>query len=111
RSLGYQIALDDVIDVPSGDRLSEFADIIKVDFRGTCEDCRKVLVKRYARRGIRMLAEKVETPAEFQQARNAGYVLFQGYFFARPVILEGKDIPGFKLNYLRILNEIHRPEM
>jgi c-di-GMP-related signal transduction protein len=111
RSVGYQIALDDVTDAPAGDRFSKFADIIKVDFRGTCEQCRGMLLERYAPRGIRMLAEKVETPAEFQQARKAGYVLFQGYFFARPVILQGKEIPGFKLNYLRILSEIHQPEL
>ncbi len=34
--------------------------------------------------GVRVLAEGVETLAEFEWLRNAGIELFQGYFFARP---------------------------
>jgi EAL and modified HD-GYP domain-containing signal transduction protein len=111
RQLGYVIALDDVVDIATADLLCEFVDIIKVDFRGTTEDRRTMLCRRYAPRGVRMLAEKVESREEFDRAREAGYVLFQGYFFARPVILTTRDIPGFKLNYLRLLNEIHCPDL
>jgi hypothetical protein len=58
-----------------------------------------------------MLAEKVETKEEFQRARKLGYHYFQGYFFARPVVVSRREIPGVKLTYLRILREIHQPEL
>jgi EAL and modified HD-GYP domain-containing signal transduction protein len=58
-----------------------------------------------------MLAEKVETQAELKRASQMGYAFFQGYFFARPEVLKGKEIAGYKINYLRILSEIHRPEL
>ncbi len=37
-----------------------------------------------------------------------GFSYFQGYFFARPEIVSGKDVPGYKLNYLQILREVHK---
>jgi EAL and modified HD-GYP domain-containing signal transduction protein len=40
-----------------------------------------------------------------------GYSLFQGYFFARPVIVSTRDIPGFKLNRLRILQQLQLADM
>ena len=42
---------------------------------------------------------------------NLGYSYFQGYFFCKPTIISGKDIPGYKLHYLRLLQVIHRPEI
>lgn len=107
---GYLLALDDFVP-RDGAGLTRLADIIKVDFRATSAAEQQALVSRYGRRGIRMLAEKVETQAEFERARRMGYVYFQGYFFARPVIIQGQEVAGFKLNYLRILQEIHNPEL
>jgi c-di-GMP-related signal transduction protein len=37
-----------------------------------------------------------------------GYAYFQGYFFSKPEIIAGKDVPGYKLSYLEILKEICR---
>ena len=60
---------------------------------------------------IRLLAEKVETRAELAEARNSGYVYFQGYFFCKPQIVPTRHIPAFKLHYLRILQAISKPEL
>jgi EAL and modified HD-GYP domain-containing signal transduction protein len=37
-----------------------------------------------------------------------GFAYFQGYFFSKPEIISGKDVPGYKLSYLEILKEIYR---
>jgi EAL and modified HD-GYP domain-containing signal transduction protein len=58
-----------------------------------------------------MLAEKVETYADFHRARGYGYTLFQGYFFSRPEILTRHDVPAYKLNYLRVLQAANRREL
>jgi EAL and modified HD-GYP domain-containing signal transduction protein len=58
-----------------------------------------------------MLAEKVETRREFQEAMEMGYDYFQGYFFARPVTVKSREIGGYRANYLNILREIHKPEL
>jgi EAL and modified HD-GYP domain-containing signal transduction protein len=62
------------------------------------------------RRSIRLLAEKVETNDEFQRALKLGYKLAQGYFFAKPKIIPGANIPPNKLAFLRLLQEVNKPE-
>ncbi len=58
-----------------------------------------------------MLAEKIETHGDFVQARDQGFVFFQGYFFRRPEMLNTRDMPANRLNYLRLLQEVSRPEL
>lgn len=111
REKGYVLALDDFSHLKGWDRLANLVSIIKVDFRATTEGEQKALVERYSGRDICMLAEKIETQEEFERACKMGYHYFQGYFFARPVIVSRREIPGSKLGYLRILQEIHRPDM
>lgn len=108
---GYLLALDDFVPREGDDALTSLADIIKVDFRATDEAGQRRLIEVYGPRGIRMLGEKIESREEFEQARKMGYVYFQGHFFARPVIVSAREIPGFKLNYLRILYEIQQSEV
>ena len=90
--------------------LVELADIVKVDFRLTDRATRGQIVRAFRGRGIRLLAEKVETEVEFRQAHADGYELFQGYFFARPNVVSGRAIPAVKQNLLRLLHEAHRPD-
>ncbi|MBW2142284.1 MAG: HDOD domain-containing protein, partial [Deltaproteobacteria bacterium] len=110
KEAGYMLALDDFADHEDYASLLSMADVIKVDFLTTGVEERKSLVERYGSRDIKMLAEKVETRDEFKQALELGYSYFQGYFFSKPVIISGKDIPAFKLNYLRLLQEVSRPD-
>jgi EAL and modified HD-GYP domain-containing signal transduction protein len=58
-----------------------------------------------------MLAEKIETHAEFMRARDQGFVYFQGYFFRRPEMINTHDMPANRMNYLRLLQEASRPEL
>jgi EAL and modified HD-GYP domain-containing signal transduction protein len=109
RARGYRIALDD-FDPAVSNPLTEVADIIKIDFRATSRAEQAAAASYYGRRSG-MLAEKVETQEEFHQAVSMGYQYFQGYFFARPVIASTRVIPGFKLNYMRILQKIRAPEL
>jgi EAL and modified HD-GYP domain-containing signal transduction protein len=100
---GYVIALDDFVLRPGYERLVSTADIIKIDFQATKGDERAALAKRFASPRLRLLAEKIETVSEYDEARGLGYALFQGYFFAKPQMLSGRDIPASKLNCLRLL--------
>ncbi len=108
---GYLIALDDFVCDGRCDPLSQYADIIKVDFQQTPREQQKRMLQRYSRQGIRMLAEKLETMEEYEWALRAGYDYFQGYFFARPTVLRVKQIPPSKVNALRLLQELQRPEL
>ncbi len=108
---GYKIVLDDFVFNENFLPLMEFADVIKVDFMlSSIAECRQ-LIHQYARKNLIFLAEKVETRDVFEQALSMGYSLFQGYFFSKPEIVSGREVPGYKHTYLQMLQEIHQPDV
>ncbi|HUA86335.1 MAG TPA: EAL domain-containing protein [Bryobacteraceae bacterium] len=111
RDQGYSIALDDFVDGAQFEPLTRLAQLIKVDMRLTSREEQKRLLRTYRPLGIEMLAEKVETYEEFEWARRAGYDYFQGYFFARPAVISGKQVPAAKMNCLRLMSEVQAPEL
>lgn len=111
KEAGYTIALDDYVADDVRAPLAEIADIIKVDMLLTTPAQQVDLIKRYGPWRCRMLAEKIETHGDFVRARDQGFVYFQGYFFRRPETLSTRDLPAHQLNYLRMLQEVSRPEL
>jgi c-di-GMP-related signal transduction protein len=69
------------------------------------------MMKQFGRGRCRMLAEKIETQGDFLRARDQGFVYFQGYFFRRPEMMNTRDMPANRLNYLRMLQEVSRPDL
>ena len=111
RKLGYTIALDDFVWHPKFEKLLDVAHIVKVDMRTTSREEQARLCDTCRGRGIAMLAEKVETREEFEWARETGYEYFQGYFFARPSIVTGREIPAATVTSLQLLNEVLHPTL
>lgn len=112
KDAGYLIALDDFGLNDPRTPLCDFADILKIDFRATNKpEDRAGMMRRFANSKRRMLAEKLETPQEFRQAREMGFSLFQGYFFKRPETLMARDVPANKLHHLRLLEMVCRSEL
>ncbi|MBM7556609.1 EAL and HDOD domain-containing protein [Halanaerobacter jeridensis] len=107
---GYMIALDDFIFKPKYLSLLDLADMIKVDFLATTRKEREQIANIALAKGISILAEKVETQEEFEEAVELGFSYFQGYFFSKPVVMSGKDLPISPSNYFRILEELHIAE-
>jgi len=111
RRAGYEIALDDFVDRPGVEPFVNMAHVLKIDFLATQPDERKRLREKNRRGKLTLLAEKVENAAEFENAEQLGYTLFQGYFFQRPEIISREDIPPAKLTYVRFLRALHAPEL
>jgi len=109
RKLGFKIALDDVTDLGKVGELITVADFVKVDFRASDQRQQELLARKAAKRSI-LIAEKVETGDEFERALKLGYKLAQGYFFAKPKIIPGSKIPPDKLAFLRLIQEVNKPE-
>ncbi|ALC89384.1 hypothetical protein AM500_05990 [Bacillus sp. FJAT-18017] len=109
KSKGYQIALDDFIlnaKNPLSFQLLELVDIIKVDFRATNVHVRRIIEKMPQKYNVKLLAEKIETEEEFESAVRSGYDYFQGYYFAKPVIISTHDVPEHFQNYIVIINQL-----
>jgi len=109
KSAGYTLLLDDFTPDYLDSPLLEFTDIVKVDFNEcSASDCAEI-PERLKPRGLRFLAEKVETVDQFRQALESNYDYLQGFFFSKPVVRSDSTIPGSRLVYLRIMNEINKP--
>ena len=106
KRLGYTLALDDVSDDSEIDPWVDIVDILKIDFLKTSEAKRKQFIERYRRGRMKLLAEKLESKAEFLLASSLGYDYYQGFFFARPEIVCGRTIPESQLHLIRLLREV-----
>jgi EAL and modified HD-GYP domain-containing signal transduction protein len=104
---GYKIALDDFIYDRKLEPLIELASIVKIDIIGTPLDTiQKTLHRLSNHPKIQLLAEKVETYAEFEKALKLGFTYFQGYFFSKPEVLTIKELTAAKINLLHLLAEV-----
>lgn len=108
---GYRIALDDIVDPGDQVPLQPVADIIKIDLKGAGHNRSREIIHKLRRHKLRFLAEKVETWADYQEAKDMGFTLFQGYYFQKPEILSQKDIPHNKHIALRLIREVRKPEL
>jgi len=108
RQQGYALALDDCLDDERTAAFAPFVDILKVDFLQTSSAQQESLVRRYRKLKIKMVAEKVETEPEFRRALQLGYDYFQGYFFARPTVLQATRVPASQMSGLRLMKQIQR---
>jgi EAL and modified HD-GYP domain-containing signal transduction protein len=105
RAAGYRLALDDVIDADDPRlELLPLVDVVKVDVLASPAANWCALAARLGGEGRRLLAEKVETPEQFAQARAAGYTLFQGYFLSRPQLLRARRMPASVPQVLRLVS-------
>ena len=109
RKSGYTLALDDFTGDLKYAPFIEIAEIIKVDFLAT-NVLQQADFARYARRGITLLAEKVENREQFELAKKLGYTYFQGYFFAKPTVVSSADISLLQSKCLRILQKTFDPD-
>ncbi len=103
---GYKIALDDFVYSPELQPLIELADIIKVELPAIPVEELAEHVSILREREVKLLAEKVETHEEFERCKELGFDYFQGYFFCKPKVIQGKRVPVNKVAALRLLTKL-----
>lgn len=108
---GYMIALDDFTSTPEWERFLRYTHIVKLDIMqmGLDEACD--LVKAHQGKKFSFLAERVETEQEFQQAKEAGFKFFQGYFFSKPEIIKTKYISPEQVIAMELFQEVCKPDV
>ena len=105
---GFTLALDDHEYSPVYRDLYEIVDIVKVDLVMTPLESLAEMVKQFQGYPLQLLAEKVETQEEFTRCLELGFELFQGYFFAKPSLMQKRrlgDSGATLLKLMRLLME------
>lgn len=108
---GYTIALDDFVLTPEWLPLLEFADIIKLDVMLDGLEKTKQLIDQLKPYGLTFLAEKVETHQEFETLKSWGCEYFQGFFFSKPNLVEGKRLGVSQTASLQLLGILNREDV
>lgn len=107
---GYMIALDDFEYSGAYNDLFFLGDLVKIDFRTSQKSIEETAyVCRYSNK--LMLAEKVETQAEYEYAKKLGCTYMQGYYFARPSIMSGNSVQPLPVNLMNIMRLIADPNI
>ncbi|MDC9508756.1 EAL and HDOD domain-containing protein [Pseudoalteromonas sp. Angola-4] len=89
----YKLALDDFVYNEQWERFLKFIKLVKFDIAQTpLSDIAEIVEKLKQHKKIKILAEKIETQADYHQAHKMGFDYFQGYFFAKPTMHEQQDI-------------------
>ena len=105
RRQGYRIALDDFVGNFDGfDVLLPSVDMVKVDFQRIDALLVPMIVDMLRKHNVKLIAQKVETPEQFELAKSLGMDLFQGFHFARPQLLSARREKPAKLALLRLLS-------
>jgi EAL and modified HD-GYP domain-containing signal transduction protein len=109
RQRGFRIALDDFVYEERFKPMLELADIIKLDVLNMSDEEIVENFERLKPYGAKMLAEKIETRAQFDLCFEIGFDYFQGYFLAKPNVVMGSAVVPSRMNLLRLLSEIQSP--
>lgn len=108
RAQGFKIALDDYVHTPANATLLPCAHYVKFDVMAQGLDNCAPLVSLLKSMSIRIVAEKVETREEFEQCKELGFDLFQGYYFAKPETLSTRVINPVVQTVLNLLNLVQK---
>jgi EAL and modified HD-GYP domain-containing signal transduction protein len=109
---GYTLALDDYIHQSVWQHFYPYIHIIKLDWQdidiSTIQEIKTAIAKFPH---IKLLAEKVETYEEYEQALELGCELFQGYFFSQPEMVKTKNLSPSQISMAELLYETSKPEL
>ncbi|MBJ7314197.1 EAL and HDOD domain-containing protein [Rugamonas sp. CCM 8940] len=101
---GFSFALDDVtLDTGHVQSLLPLVEYIKMDMRDMPLSTLMKLAPRFKQDNKKLVAEKVETREEFKNCLDLGFDYFQGYYFAKPVIMSGKKLSPSQLAVMELM--------
>ncbi|MFV0450606.1 MAG: EAL and HDOD domain-containing protein [Vibrio sp.] len=108
---GYSIALDDFVPSKEWQPFLPYISYIKFDIRTVTIAKAGAFISKLKGAKIKFLAEKVENYQEFEQAKQAGFELFQGYFFSKPEMIRRKALQPTLLTIVQLCKEIAKEEI
>ncbi|OZA28813.1 MAG: EAL domain-containing protein [Hydrogenophilales bacterium 17-64-11] len=105
---GFTLALDDFVFDESYRPLLALVDIVKVDLLLHSPDELRSVVTHLKQWPVRLLAEKVDSAEQAAFCHSLGFDLFQGYYFARPLVLSAKRADPSQMALIQLLGLVLR---
>jgi len=109
---GYTLALDDYEHQKVWMHFYPYIKIIKIDWQlSSLEEIKEIKdsIKNFPH--IKLLAEKVETYEEYDQALEFGCELFQGFFFSKPEMVKTRSLSPSQMAMAELLYETSKTDL
>jgi c-di-GMP phosphodiesterase len=110
RARGHRIAIGDFSSRQSKRGLLEVAQIVKVALSREQEADLETTVRELKGRGLKLIAEEVETVEQFELCMSLGFDAFQGGFLQHPETFRAVRVPSSKIGVLRLLTELSKDD-
>ena len=109
RERGFHLAFNHTVLQSTYASWLPLADYIKFDLSALAPDQLAVLIS-YANRHSEadLIAEKVETAQQYDMASSKGIQMFQGYWFARPSVVQAKLVSPSQASILELINLVRK---
>lgn len=109
REKGFHLAFNHTVLEPVYAPWLPLADYIKLDLSILAPDQLAVLISYASRHcDAELIAEKVETAQQYDAASSQGVELFQGYWFARPTLVQAKILSPSQASILQLINHVRK---
>jgi EAL and modified HD-GYP domain-containing signal transduction protein len=106
---GFRLAFDESVLTPRYAKWLPLASFIKLDIAKVPIEQIKQIVRQLASSPkVQLVAEKIETAEQFELVSKTGVTLFQGYWFARPVLIKGQTIRPAQAAIIQLINLVRK---
>jgi len=107
---GYNIALDDFDLGKSNRRLIQFAHFVKIDILEQGSAGLAKMVASLRKFPVKLVAEKVETIAQYEQCRTLRFDYYQGFSLCHPNVVRGQRLSANKLQVMQLLAKLQNED-
>lgn len=105
RALGYEFSLSGIAEATAGGKpMLDMASYVRIDVNEIPAEALKTLAAGLQSPAWKLIAGRVESIDEMKLCKELGFDYFQGYYFAKPVIIEGRKLEASTLNLIRLIN-------
>ncbi|CAN7226417.1 HDOD domain-containing protein [Acidovorax sp. LjRoot118] len=109
RERGFHLAFNHTVLQSTYAPWLPLADYIKLDLSVLAVDQLAVLISYAGRHSqAELIAEKVETAQQYDTVSTQGVQLFQGYWFARPALVEAKLLTPAQSSIIQLINLVRQ---
>jgi len=106
---GFRLAFDYSVLTRPYENWLPLASFIKFDLSVLKPDTAASFVKLAQNKSqAQLIAEKVETKAQYEHISGLGVKLYQGYWFAKPIVVEAQSVRPAQANILQLINLVRK---
>lgn len=107
---GYHFLLDDYRGDEASTKLATITGFAKIRLdRFNAIELRQHIESLHEK-GIKVIADTVDTEEQFAHYKQMGFDYFLGYFFTSPIVANDQKLSGNKLNLLQLLAKVNAPD-